>query len=210
MLALIIHEPHFYIIRETINEKSFIVCEKCGKNGHRAEECTKSDNVLTAEETILNNKEQINKIEFSLIKIPIIRKYLELEFKEMKLKFPMDFERIIDDFVFICFLVGNDFLPNLPSLKIREGAIDALIYLYKKLLPTMDGYLTNGKGQLHLSRCEILFQKLAKVEDEFFKQEIVNKMNDTNYMKTKKPKKSILEDFNKIGQENKGNNEEID
>ena len=39
-------------------------------------------------------------------------------------------DRIIDDFIFICYLMGNDFLPHLPSLDIYEGAVDYLISKY--------------------------------------------------------------------------------
>ena len=54
---------------------------------------------------------------------------------KMKIKF--DLERIIDDFVFFCFFIGNDFLPNLNALDIGEGALDKLIENYQKTLPQM-------------------------------------------------------------------------
>ena len=205
MLSLIMHEPHFFVIRESLSDKYYLVCQHCGRHGHTTDECESKNgkfnrNKATKLEIAQHNKEQIDEIEFSLLKVGILREYLELEFKDL-LNLGYNFERIIDDFVFLCFLVGNDFLPNLPSLKIREGAIDALIYLYKKLLPKMENYLTNGKGQLNLNECETLFKKLSLVEDKFFKKEIESRMNDEKFRKNNpvllgKPK--ILDTFRSI------------
>jgi 5'-3' exonuclease len=40
---------------------------------------------------------------------------------------------IVYDYIFICYFLGNDFLPSLPFLKIKEGALDILIECYREL-----------------------------------------------------------------------------
>ena len=94
-----------------------------------------------------------------------------LEFKDLKVPPNLwNLERTVDDFVFLCFLVGNDFLPHLPSLAIREGALDAIIFLYKNLLPSLGGYLTDGKGGLLRTNVDVFFKELSRVEEAFFQQ----------------------------------------
>ena len=48
-------------------------------------------------------------------------------------------ENIIDDWVLMGFLVGNDFVPNLPHLHIRLDALPLLWKIYKEVLPSFGG-----------------------------------------------------------------------
>lgn len=87
----------------------------------------------------------------------------------MKMRF--DLERIIDDFVFFCFFIGNDFLPSLSALDISEGSLDNLIELYKNLLPSMTNYITES-GKIYWDRAEPFIRMLGESENESFKNRI--------------------------------------
>jgi len=80
-------------------------------------------------------------IRFFLLHLSLFREYLDLEFSCLKnnLTFGYDVERIIDDWIVICYLVGNDFLPHLPGLHIASGALPLMYRIYKNVLPTLDG-----------------------------------------------------------------------
>lgn len=55
-------------------------------------------------------------------------------------------ESAINDFIFICFTVGNDFLPHIPSIEIIENGIELLLEVYK-LVGTSYGHLTERKNE---------------------------------------------------------------
>lgn len=74
-----------------------------------------------------------------------MREYLDLEFQEIgpALSFEYNLERIIDDFVLLAVFVGNDFLPNLPEVHIRESGLEYLFEVYKHVLPSLGAPMCN-------------------------------------------------------------------
>lgn len=57
-------------------------------------------------------------------------------------------EYAINDFIFICFMVGNDFLPHVPSLEIIEGGIDQMLDVYKNIGESYGHLTSNIKGDI--------------------------------------------------------------
>jgi 5'-3' exoribonuclease 2 len=105
---------------------------------------------------------------FIFLDVAILREYLQFEFShDFHSKF--DFERMIDDWIFLIFFVGNDFLPHLPSMEIREGAIDMLVDIYKRIFTQLGGYLTD-EGNVDIERVKMILNEVGKVEDVIFQQ----------------------------------------
>jgi 5'-3' exonuclease len=92
--------------------------------------------------------------------------YLEFKPRE-KLFFNYNVERIVDDFIFMCMLIGNDFLPSLPHLDIASGALNLLVRSYKEIQTNLKGYLTK-KYQIHLGRAELFLEKISNEAECLF------------------------------------------
>ncbi|GFZ20244.1 exoribonuclease 4 [Actinidia rufa] len=163
MLALATHEVHFSILREDIFAQEL------------QPECQ------SAPETSLSNAEPSALIRkpYEFLNIWILREYLELDLKisNPPEKVNIDLDRLIDDFIFMCFFVGNDFLPNLPTLEVREGAIDLLMHVYKEEFKNFEGYLVDMQWAedekaryVNLERVEKFILSVGSYEEKIFKK----------------------------------------
>eukprot|EP00741_Cyanophora_paradoxa_P007649 tig00001164_g7398.t1 len=150
MLGLVTHERHFALLREDITWRS----QRRG-SGNRSQSPP-----------------------FLLLMMPRLRDNLDQDFWRPGLSFGYDLERIVDDFVFLCYFMGNDFLPHLPAADIPTGGLDKVMQIYEELLPTFGGYMTDN-GYIDLKRLEKFCERLAVLErDEFVRRALERYVKD--------------------------------
>lgn len=169
MLGLATHEPHFRVLREDVffQQGQARMCKICGQKGHEARNCRgeakEKDGEFDEKDSVVVQKP------FIWLHVAVLREYLAVELSVPNLPFRFDLERALDDWIFMCCFVGNDFLPHLPALEIREHGIDTLMTIWKDNLPTMGGYVTKD-GDIDLGRAQCILSGLAKQEDAIFKR----------------------------------------
>ncbi|KAG6104861.1 5'-3' exoribonuclease 2 [Claviceps sp. LM454 group G7] len=169
MLGLATHEPYFRVLREDVffQERRARMCQICGQKGHEARDCRG----VNKDESIEGGKapDPAPLKPFIWLHVSVLREYLAAELAVPRLPFQFDLERAIDDWVFMCCFVGNDFLPHLPALEIREHGIDTLTSIWKNCLPQMGGYVTKD-GHIDLERAQCILDGLAMQESGIFKR----------------------------------------
>uniref|UniRef100_A0A674MJY2 5'-3' exoribonuclease n=1 Tax=Takifugu rubripes TaxID=31033 RepID=A0A674MJY2_TAKRU len=188
MLGLATHEPNFTIIREEFKPNKPRPCALCGQLGHDIKDCQGTAREKQGEHDEFADSMPVSEQEFIFIRLCVLREYLARELTMASLPFPFDFERSVDDWVFMCFFVGNDFLPHLPSLEIREGAIDRLVGIYKDVVHKTGGYLTEN-GYVKLERVELIMQAVGVAEDNIFKK---RKEDDVSFKRRMREKKKRM------------------
>jgi 5'-3' exonuclease len=83
----------------------------------------------------------------------------------------------IKDYIFLCFLLGNDFLPHFPAVNIRTGGIHILLNVYRETLgrdPTK--FLTNmdvatGTHMIQWKNFNEFVLHISKTEDSLLMEE---------------------------------------
>jgi len=108
---------------------------------------TKSDKIyLLREANEINKKESkevLNHISIKIMRKSIYKTILKYLSKEETFSFELNENNIVSDFIFMCYLLGNDFLPHIPSLNIHNSGIENLIINYSKTIKQL--ILENNK-----------------------------------------------------------------
>ncbi|CAK9054743.1 unnamed protein product [Durusdinium trenchii] len=144
MLSLASHEPHFALLREEV--------------------------VFGRRETKTTDQRMlIAKDRFQLLHVSLLREYLDIEFApQIEPKFH-NLERIIDDFILFCVLVGNDFLPCLPFAEIGQHGLEDLFRVYKDHLASSSAsssfWLTKNCGEVDFKQFSKFLKKYGELED---------------------------------------------
>jgi len=180
MLGLVAHENQFTLLREKLIWKG-----------------TPSSNKSV---DFFKRKDNFAGDEFHLLEISLLRDMLYLEFKpKERCEFDYNIERIVDDFIFICMLIGNDFLPSLPHLDIASGGLNLLVRSYQEIQLKTKGYLTS-KHRMHIGRVELFLEKISNEAEEFFfvqKKNFDKEKEPWNYKKDYYSTKLMFDIFSK-------------
>lgn len=170
MLSLVTHEPHFVLIREKVDFQALF--------RRRASSRLKSDLDVF----------EVNG--FQLLSTGLLREYLAMDIGANGVSGEpfFDIERVVDDFVLFAMLVGNDFLPHLPSIDITEGALGTMLALYKRLLPRFGGYIVE-QGAIVPDRFELFVLLLGLLEVD-----ILSRRADLKGSEGRKPRVCALSD----------------
>lgn len=185
MLALGTHEPNFLILRDVVDTDNLKrTCTRCGHLRISGDYGTGVVDPFTTRHEDQGGTDcpfypgsslrpVAFRSPFQFLHVSRLREYLQREFDAADVVF----ERCIDDFVFLTFLVGNDFLPHIQCLDIREDAVIRMIYFYKQLRKSRKiEFLTSG-SDVNITNFHILLRELAEQESRIFRARASGKAN---------------------------------
>lgn len=71
----------------------------------------------------------------------LLRQYLRMEFVDCqsKMNFEFNMDNIVDDWVVLMTLIGNDYIPGLPNFNLDHKILTVIYDAYKEVLRSSNG-----------------------------------------------------------------------
>lgn len=86
-------------------------------------------------------------------------------------------ESLINDFIFMCFATGNDFLPHIPSIEILNNGLNIMFDTYREIASN-SGHLTskNDSGDILINKKSVkkFFEYLGTLEKTILQEKVKN------------------------------------
>jgi 5'-3' exonuclease len=102
------------------------------------------------------------------------------------------------DFIILCFLLGNDFIPTLPSINIRNYGIEYITEAYCKMFCYTQTYLYDIiNNKININNLKLIFDYLKDIEHEYFTQTFPNYIKKIKHKKYNGNDKYEEEIFNR-------------
>ncbi|KAM0674918.1 5'-3' exoribonuclease 2 [Gurleya vavrai] len=147
-LALPLKDFNIHIVKE---EMPRYKCRNCNLKGHYTQACS-----------------DLSKTIYLNISINELRNKLVLDISK-DLQFSFEKERIINDFILVCFFCGNDFLPSLNCFNVKFDAIEILKNLLVKFYIKKRKYLTKNL-EINFENLNLFLRMLSENEDLLYKR----------------------------------------
>ena len=130
---------------------------------------SRKDNIILLRERTEYNIEKTEN-EYIYLKIDPLKDHIVQSLHTGDYYGGVDREQLIDDYIFICFLLGNDFMNHIPSLNLRYGGHTVLLSIYFELQQRYQGYFQLvDKGQpdlLHMTFFKEFIHEIALKEKD--------------------------------------------
>jgi 5'-3' exonuclease len=79
------------------------------------------------------------------------------------------------DYIFLCFFLGNDFLPHFPALNIRTGGVDKMMMAYSAVIKEEERLIDAINGKIIWKNVRKVVAYLSEQEEEYIKEEHVQR-----------------------------------
>ncbi|EFX77086.1 hypothetical protein DAPPUDRAFT_31800, partial [Daphnia pulex] len=104
-----------------------------------------------------------NSRKWIFVGIHILRECLNEEFRGSDFPFDYHLERIVDDWIFLCILLGNDFLPSFQIFKNPDRTLTHLVRICKDAYNKNQDWLTHN-GSINSVQVKHIMSELGRME----------------------------------------------